>query len=109
MVNNPPTNAGNMVLIPGCGRFPGEGNGKPLQYSCLGNPMDRKGLMGYSPWGCKRVRDDLVTKQQQSQPQAMFSVHIYCLLEPLYRILSLHFTFTFHVHSKGINTEPSLS
>ena len=27
--------------IPGSGRFPGEGNGNPLQYSCLGNPMDR--------------------------------------------------------------------
>ena len=66
--------------ILGCGRSPGEGNGKPLQYSCLGNPMDRKGLVGYSPWGCKRVRENLVTKQQQqSQPQAMFSVHIYCL------------------------------
>ena len=30
-----------MGLIPGLGRFPGEGNGNPLQYSCLGNPMDR--------------------------------------------------------------------
>ena len=28
-------------LIPGLGRSPGEGNGNPLQYSCLGNPMDR--------------------------------------------------------------------
>ena len=33
--------AGNVGLIPGLGRFPGEGNGNPLQYSCLGNPMDR--------------------------------------------------------------------
>ena len=30
-----------MGLIPGLGIFPGEGNGNPLQYSCLGNPMDR--------------------------------------------------------------------
>ena len=30
-----------MGLIPGIGRSPGEGNGNPLQYSCLGNPMDR--------------------------------------------------------------------
>ena len=29
-------------LIPGLGRSPGEGNGNPLQYSCLGNPMDRE-------------------------------------------------------------------
>ena len=34
-------NAGDLVLIPGLGRFPGEGNGYPLQYSCLENPMDR--------------------------------------------------------------------
>ena len=33
--------AGDPGLIPGFGRFPGEGNGNPLQYSCLGNPMDR--------------------------------------------------------------------
>ena len=32
--------AGNPGSIPGSGRYPGEGNGNPLQYSCLGNPMD---------------------------------------------------------------------
>ena len=34
-------NAGDPGSIPGSGRSPGEGNGKPLQYSCLENPMDR--------------------------------------------------------------------
>ena len=34
-------NAGDLGSIPGSGRFPGEGNGNPLQYSCLENPMDR--------------------------------------------------------------------
>ena len=34
-------NAGDLGLIPGSGRSPGEGSGKPLQYSCLENPMDR--------------------------------------------------------------------
>ena len=34
-------NAGDMGSIPGSGRSPGEGNGNPIQYSCLGNPMDR--------------------------------------------------------------------
>ena len=34
-------NAGHLGSIPGLGRFPGEGNGNPLQYSCLENPMDR--------------------------------------------------------------------
>ena len=33
-------NAGDPGLIPSLGRFPGEGNGNPLQYSCLENPMD---------------------------------------------------------------------
>ena len=33
-------NVGHLGSIPGSGRFPGEGNGKPLQYSCLENPMD---------------------------------------------------------------------
>ena len=34
-------NAGDVGLIPGLGRSPGEGNGNPFQYSCLENPMDR--------------------------------------------------------------------
>jgi len=34
-------NAGDPGLIPGLGRSPGEGDGNPLQYSCLGNPLDR--------------------------------------------------------------------
>ena len=41
-VKNPPANAGDMGLIPVLGRSPGGGNGNLLQYSCLGNPMDRR-------------------------------------------------------------------
>ena len=41
VVKKPPANAGDMGLIPGSGRSPGEGNGNPLQYSCLENSMDR--------------------------------------------------------------------
>ena len=44
VVKNPPTNAGatgDAGSIPGSGRSPGGGNGNPLQYSCLENPMDR--------------------------------------------------------------------
>ena len=48
--------------IPGLGRSPGEGNGNPLQYSCLENPMDRipksESLVGYSPWGSQRAGHD---------------------------------------------------
>ena len=42
--------ARDWASVPGLGRSPGEGNGKPLQYSCLGNPMDRRTLMGQCPW-----------------------------------------------------------
>ena len=41
MVENQPANTGDTGSILGLGRSPGEGNGKPLQSSCLGNPMDR--------------------------------------------------------------------
>ena len=42
VVKDPPTNGGDVGLIPGLGRSPGEGNCNPLKYSCLGNPMDRR-------------------------------------------------------------------
>ena len=41
VVKTPPANAGDVGWIPRLGRSPGEGNGNPLQYSCLENPMDR--------------------------------------------------------------------
>ena len=41
MVKNSLANAGDTTSIPGLGRSPEEGNGNPLQYSCLGNPMNR--------------------------------------------------------------------
>ena len=41
VVKNLPANTGDVNSVPGWGRFPGEGNGNPCQYSCLGNPMDR--------------------------------------------------------------------
>ena len=41
-VKNPPANAKDVGSVPGSGRSPGGGNGNPLQYSCLGNAMDRR-------------------------------------------------------------------
>ena len=43
-------NAGDLGLIPGSGRSPGEGNRYPFQYSCLGNPMDRRTLWATVHW-----------------------------------------------------------
>ena len=50
-------------------RAPGEGNGNPHQYSCLGNPMDRGAW-----WACKRVKHNLVIKQQQQQHEWLCSL-----------------------------------
>ena len=67
VVKNPPVNAGALSSIPGSGGFPGlgrspgGGNGNPLQYSCLENPMDREAWQGST--GLQRVRHDLVSKQ----------------------------------------------
>ena len=55
VVKNLPANAGDMGSIPGCERSPGEGNGNTLQYSYLGNPMDR---------GAWQVTDHGVTKSR---------------------------------------------
>ena len=41
VVKNLPANTGDVNSVPGWGRSPGEGNGNPFQYSCLGNPIDR--------------------------------------------------------------------
>ena len=51
MVRNPPANAGDVGLIPGLGRYPGEGNGNPLQYPCLEKSHGQRSLAGYIPWG----------------------------------------------------------
>ena len=63
MVKNLPANAGDIKdtgPIPVLGRCPGGGRDNPFQYSCYG----QRCLMGYNPWGLKRVRLDLVTNQQ---------------------------------------------
>ena len=53
---------GDAGSIPGWGRFPGEGNGNPLQYSCLENPMDRGAW--WVPWDRKEldITEQLVYK-----------------------------------------------
>ena len=57
---------GNQGLIPWLKRSPGEGNGNPLQYFCLGNPMDR-GAWWATVQGLARVEHALVTKQQHQK------------------------------------------
>ena len=66
MVKNLPANSGDVSSIPGSGRSPEEGSGNPLQYSCLGNPMDR---------GAWRARVHGVTKSQRD----LAHIHVNCL------------------------------
>ena len=67
MIKNPPANARDVGSIPGLERSPGEGNGNPLQYSCLGNRMDR-GAWQATVYGVTKESDghDLVTKTRVS-------------------------------------------
>ena len=51
-------NAGDLGSIPGSGRSPGDGNGNPLQYSCLENPMEEE-PGGLHPMGLQRVKTQL--------------------------------------------------
>ena len=60
VVKSPLANEGEAGLISGLGRFPEEGNGHPLLYSCLRKSHGQRSLVGYSPWGRKRVRHDSV-------------------------------------------------
>ena len=58
VVKDLPANVGDARdrgSIPGSGRCPGEGNGNPLQYSCLENSMDRGVLIVYVSWSCKEL------------------------------------------------------
>ena len=62
---NPPAKLGYVDFIPGWGRSPGEGNGNPLQYSSLGNPMDRRAWGVTASWVGKsltRLRDQTTAK-----------------------------------------------
>ena len=63
-VKNPPASAGDLSSTPGLGRSLGEGNGNPLQCSCLENPWTEE-PGGLQSIGSQRVTHDLATKQQR--------------------------------------------
>ena len=84
MIKNPPANAGDVGSIPVLGRYPGEGNGNPLKYSGLGNPVDRGAWQPtYSPWGLKRVRYGLEIRQHTTFKKVFLN------------LLQYHFWFLF--------------
>ena len=71
VVKNPLANAGDMKTQVQALGFPGGGHGNMLQYSCLENPMDKRSLVDYSPWGCKEL--DAFEATQQVHMQALKS------------------------------------
>ena len=74
VAKNPPANARDerdVGSIPGSGRSPGKGNGSPLQYFCLENPMDNRAWQAIVH-GIQRVRHDWESKQQQNQWELVF-------------------------------------
>ena len=74
-------NAGDLGSIPGLGRFSGEGNGNPLLYSCLENPMDRG---AWCPWG---------RKESDTTEQLYFHFHFLFIVREIKQLMkkSLHF------------------
>ena len=77
VVKNPPANVEgtrDMDAIPGLGRFPGEGNGNPTQYSCLDNSMDR-GV--WQSMGLQRVRHNWVAEHTHTHTHTLLAVPKY--------------------------------
>ena len=72
VVKNPPANVGNASWIPGSGRSPGKGNGNPLQYSCLGDSMEREAWWA-TFHGVTKESNMIPTKQQQ-QPKSLAKI-----------------------------------
>ena len=78
MVKNPPVKAGDVDSIPVSGRSPGGGNGNPLLYSCLGNPMDR-GVWRATVHGVNRIGHNLETKPPPPQTLSYLKSRTMCL------------------------------
>ena len=73
-------NAGDLGLIPGLGRFSGEGNDNPLQYSGLKNPHGQRSLVRYSWWGCKELdMTERLKKKSVHDTQNIRIMRIGCL------------------------------
>jgi len=76
MVNNLPASTGDIDSIPGSGRFPGRENGDTSSVFLPRKSYGQRNLTDYSPLDCKRVRHDLVTKQQLEQKTVNQSTRI---------------------------------
>ena len=79
VVKNLPATAGDVGSIPGLGRSPGEGSGKLLQHSCLGNAMDRGSWQATVRGGHKRVGYNLATNPSLSSNPLLESCYVYSI------------------------------
>ena len=101
-------NAGDLGSVPGLGRSPGGGHGKPLQYSSLENSHGQRSLVGYSPWGHKEsdMIEQLSTAQQQpllaSDPE---SVATYLFLDKR----TAHCLSSMTLGTDGLPSRPALN
>ena len=87
MVKNLPADTGDMGSIPALGRSPGGGNGNPLQYFCLGNPMGR-GAWQAIVYGVARVRHELATTPPPSPRRAELRLKLHCFQgKPVFSLL----------------------
>ena len=71
VVKNPPANAGDVGLIPGSGKFPGEGNGNPLQCSCLENPRDGGAWWVQETWVPSLGQENSLEKGMATYPSIL--------------------------------------
>ena len=78
MVKNPPASAEDVGSIPGLGRSPGEGN-EHIPVFSPGKFLGQRSLVGYSPWGRKRVRLVFAAEQQKQQALTTHSQRQFCL------------------------------
>ena len=97
--------------IPGLGRSPGGGNSTPLQYSYLWNLMDRGAWWAtVHGWGCKRVRHDLMTKQEEEKKSSASRIIRKSIWKSwLYNLSTSHLSLLFKAKtSKGLSGSLSL-
>ena len=92
MVKNPAASAGDVGSIPGLGRCPGEGNGNPLQYSCLENAMDRGARQG-------TVHGVAKSQTQLSEHTGTFGNHnfVFCFCESVSFLYIHSFLLFFYI------------
>ena len=102
VVKNSPANAGDLGLIPGSGRSPGEGNSNPLQYSRLKNPMDR-GTWQAAIHGVAKSWIPATKQQKTILPCPSLHGQIYCLCQHATQVTGEKKVCAVYMKSKGFH------